>query len=116
LVSGVAFAVWWLCLSALIPQLKRSDKKWTILNIAFVTLSLALGTLGNAGSARTAQLTWIDNRNYPGGPNAFTVDQYNIPSNIFGDTGFVLCSWLQDIYLVCENLLTIVFLNPNQIL
>ena|ERR1700761_5265443 len=101
--QGVAFVLFILALSALLPQLHTSSadtKKWTYINIAFVTLVFALGTIGNAGSARTAQLTWIDNRNYPGGPNAFTVDQYNIPSNIMGDAGFVLASWCQDSYLV----------------
>lgn len=112
-VNGVAFVVFLLALSALLPQLHTSSadtKKWTYINIAFVTIVFALGTIGNAGSARTAQLTWIDNRNYPGGPNAFTVDQYNIPSNIMGDAGFVLASWCQDAYLLYRFLM---FYNMN---
>ena len=100
--EGVLFALYVLTINALVSQYRRStDKKFFFFHVFYTTMLLALGTIGNAANARVAELTWIDNRNYPGGPIAFTIDQYAIPMNVMGDSAFVVASWFQDAYVVC---------------
>lgn len=64
--------------------------------VLYITWNFILGTFGLAGGARFNQLTFIDARNYPGGPNAFVAAQYGDFVNIFGTVALVILQWFAD--------------------
>ncbi|KAI5119328.1 hypothetical protein M0805_000558 [Coniferiporia weirii] len=64
--------------------------------VAYITWNFILGTFGIAGEARFNQLTFIDARNYPGGPNAFVAAQYGDVVNIFATAAYVVLNWFAD--------------------
>jgi hypothetical protein len=45
-------------------------------------MMLILATIGFGGNARFNQMTFIDDRNFPGGPNAYTIEFYTTPCNM----------------------------------
>jgi len=98
---GILASLYVLSLSALIPQLKKpAHKNWAIFHIAYASLLLILIGIGTAGNARLAQLYWINNRNFDGGPLAFIEDETSISILRWGWSVYIVASWLQDAYVV----------------
>ena len=65
-----------------------------------MTLLLLIETLFCIVQARSVQLMYIDNRNYPGGPWQYFLDTQNLPINVmFYATLFVL-TFLADLLVV----------------
>ncbi|RDB26406.1 hypothetical protein Hypma_006563 [Hypsizygus marmoreus] len=75
------------------PRTPGQRSWWLIL---YVICILILATVGVGTNAKFIQMTYIDYRNYPGGPNAFTFDLYGAPINVADFTAFVLVDWLTD--------------------
>ncbi|EPQ58308.1 hypothetical protein GLOTRDRAFT_72606, partial [Gloeophyllum trabeum ATCC 11539] len=59
-----------------------------------------LGTLFLASSSRVAQMTFIDDRNFPGGPVVWQEAAYSIPSNLLGNVTFTIANWLADALMI----------------
>lgn len=53
--------------------------------------------------AAFTQMAFIDNRNYPGGPDAFENDMFSIPIDNAGNVAFVLSNWLSDAVVVSQH-------------
>lgn len=64
--------------------------------VVYITWNFILGTFGIAAEARFAELMFIDDRNYPGGPNAFNAAQYGDFINMFGTGAYVILNWFAD--------------------
>jgi len=107
---GIFFTLYILCMDALLPQLtkpqnqaqaqNRRDRSWAIFHIVYATCILLLNGTGTAFNARSSQLFWIDNRNYPGGPARFIEQELNLSERVSSWAVFVGASWLQDAYVV----------------
>ncbi|KAJ7362514.1 hypothetical protein DFH08DRAFT_950778 [Mycena albidolilacea] len=69
---GVHFTLFVECFQAL---LLRKDGRRNKELLAFICILFTLGNVGNAANLVLAQKTFIDNRTYPGGPNAFFLQQ-----------------------------------------
>ena len=78
----------WQCTQQLWP--KRKKNKGAILLLLYTGVIFVLATLGFAGNAKFVELTYIDDRNYPGGPNAFTNDFYSFWVNTMGFSRYFL--------------------------
>ena len=59
-----------------------------------------MGTLNLACNTRITQLEFIDNRNYPGGPNAWLFTFYSDGVNTTGNVSYVIANFLADGLLV----------------
>ena len=59
-----------------------------------------LGTIFIGANTKVNELSFIDNRNFPGGPNAYLAAFYNSTPNLIGNTMFILADWLADGLLV----------------
>ncbi|KAJ7160006.1 hypothetical protein C8R43DRAFT_881741 [Mycena crocata] len=97
LLSGVAYGVLFtISLQTLLLffQLPRAKIPWGW--VAYVSLMFTLASIGFGGNAKFNELTYIDNRNIPGGPNAYTVEFYSIPVNMMEFCAYVVMSWLAD--------------------
>jgi hypothetical protein len=68
--------------------------------IFYITLLFVIESIYTAVQARTVQIMYIDNRNYPGGPWAYFLATQNLPVNVmFYATLFVL-TFLSDLLVV----------------
>ena len=62
--------------------------------IAYVCLLFATGTLNLACNSRMIQLEFIDNRNFPGGPNAWLLVFYSDGINTTGNAAYIVANFL----------------------
>ncbi len=85
---------------------QRKEKKAALFLLVYITLLLAVETIFAAVQARTVQVIYIDNRNYPGGPWAYFLATQNLAINVmFYATLFVL-TFLSDLLVVRVMCLT----------
>ncbi|TEB33420.1 hypothetical protein FA13DRAFT_1708233 [Coprinellus micaceus] len=92
---GILFTLFVQCVYLLRNSVVARTKQAKMLSVySFVLWVLA--TLGIAGNIKFIQMTYIDYRNYPGGPNAFTFDFYTLPINMLGLVVYVLMNWAAD--------------------
>jgi len=98
ILSGVAYGILFvLATQAILLLLKPSRGKriaWQL--IAYICFLFTLATIGFAGNVKFNQMTYIDDRNIPGGPNAFTAQYYNDWVNILAFASYTVMSWAAD--------------------
>ncbi|KAH9484497.1 hypothetical protein JR316_0003979 [Psilocybe cubensis] len=77
---------------------KRMNSKGTVgqFLLLYVVVVFVLGNIGNATNIRFGEMTFIDNRNYPGGPNAFFVQQSTNKVAVLCNSAYIVNSWFQD--------------------
>jgi len=103
---GIMTCLYGFCLSVLIPQIKsRERRRWAIFHLAYTSLLAALVGIGTATNARLAQISWVNNRNFPGGPLAFITEEGNLTELILGWSAYIVASWLQDAYVIYRCLI-----------
>ncbi|KAJ7849646.1 hypothetical protein B0H14DRAFT_2509788 [Mycena olivaceomarginata] len=64
--------------------------------LIFVFILFALGNIGNATSFLFAQKSFIDDRDYPGGPGAYFVEQSTDWSAVVCNSVYIVNTWFQD--------------------
>ena len=77
--------------------------KSTYVFLVYTTCLFILGTLFVVSSSRVAQLTFIDDRAYPGGPGVWAEEQFSIPINLLGNVCAILGTWFADGLLVSHE-------------
>ncbi|KAM5531778.1 hypothetical protein V8D89_014548 [Ganoderma adspersum] len=89
----------------------------SLLPLAFIFVLFAMGTIDVACNTRMTQLMFIDNRAYPGGPNAWFSAFYSIGVNTAGNTSYVVANALADgvllwrTYTIWNSFWVILFLS-----
>ena len=67
----------------------------------YTTINFILGTLSFIGSVFVTQYTFIDDRNYPGGPIAFAyIASFSVKEDQMGRFASVFAIWTTDALLV----------------
>lgn len=74
--------------------------RFTYFLLAYITLLCSMNTIWTATSALGLQLTYIDNRNYPGGVIGFLNVEFALPSNVASLTSYIVGNVLADALLV----------------
>ncbi|KAK7045123.1 hypothetical protein R3P38DRAFT_2508878 [Favolaschia claudopus] len=64
--------------------------------LGFICILFVLGNIGNATNILFGQKTFIDNRDYPGGPNAYFIEQSTDWSAVVCNSVYIVNTWLQD--------------------
>jgi len=77
---------------------QTKSRQWGF--IAFITALFALGTINIACNTKFSQMMWIDDRNIPGGPNAWLSGDYNTPVNVLGNTAYIFSNFLADAMII----------------
>lgn len=96
--TGVQLVLWVTC--ALYLWKLRQRGRQTLLLLCYITLLLIVETIFSVVQARTVQVIYIENRNYPGGPWQYFLDtQYLAINVIFYATLFVI-TFLCDLLVV----------------
>lgn len=97
-VSGIQLVLYTSC--ALFLWKKRKERKSALFLLAYITALIMVETIFVIIQARTVQVLYVDNRNYPGGPWAYFLATQNLAINvIFYATLFVL-TFLSDCLVV----------------
>lgn len=85
---GIHIALFVSCLDLIVSRRKKERKDWILL--AYICLLFIFGTVGNALNAKWAEMIFVDDINFPGGPNAFNVDGSGLPVPLAGNTVYIL--------------------------
>ncbi len=93
---GALFVLFVQCTSLLLKQTKRSNYWTKVPFLLIVFLIFLFSTLFNGAMMKYTQLAFIENRNFPGGPNAYEDNMFAIPVNAMGNVAFTLSQWLCD--------------------
>lgn len=82
-------------------SLRKNRRSWFLLGYLCATFTAATGALGI--NVKYNQMAFIDNRNYPGGPTAFTVADYGSLIPLIGNSLTIAVTWLTDGLLVSRK-------------
>lgn len=96
---GAHATLFFTCFSALLPQRQKKPKQ-TYAFLAYITLMFLLGSAGFVSNARINELTFIENRDFPGGPNIFFLSVQGTPWAVLGHVAYMFATWLQDLLLI----------------
>lgn len=69
-------------------------------SIALVSVLFILGTLMIAGNTKFEEMMWIDDRNFPGGPDAFLQLDYDNPVMTMVNSSYIIANFLANGVLV----------------
>jgi len=97
LLTGVGYGMnvilAFMCLRAL--WLRRSDKRKRYF-FAYVSFMWLFGTIFFISCCIFTDQAFVDDRNFPGGPNSYEEDMFSVPADEIGNVAFVLANWLAD--------------------
>ncbi|KAJ7448666.1 hypothetical protein B0H11DRAFT_340224 [Mycena galericulata] len=94
---GVHLTLFFQCARALYAR--KGGKRNRELLI-FICILFILGNIGNATNIVFGQKTFIDDRDFPGGPNAFFVEESTNWSAVVCNSVYIVNSWFQDALLL----------------
>ncbi|KAJ7456070.1 hypothetical protein FB451DRAFT_616830 [Mycena latifolia] len=79
-------------------QRPRAQIAWQL--VVTVVALLALGSVAVAGNAKFSQMTFIDDRDYPGGPNGVATALFSRWANMMAWVSYILMGWLTDVFML----------------
>ncbi|GJJ11029.1 hypothetical protein Clacol_005260 [Clathrus columnatus] len=92
---GVHATLYIYCLSLFWSLRKREPRKSWIFG-AYITINFILGSIGNGVNTVETQYAFIDDRDFPGGPLAYSFATSSITVNVVGFVAYVVNAWFQD--------------------
>lgn len=93
---GINVTLYFMCFHLLLRQMTRTNCKKQIPLLVYITVTFILSTLFMTALADFTQLAFIQDRNYPGGPNAFENDMFSIPVDNIGNVCGLITMLLSD--------------------
>ncbi|KAJ3559467.1 hypothetical protein NM688_g338 [Phlebia brevispora] len=100
---GIQLLMFAYCAAYLWKQ--RRVRKHGLFILGYITLIFIVETIFLAVQARTVQICYIDNRNYPGGPWQFFLATQNLPVNVMFYATLFLITFLCDCLVVVVAML-----------
>ncbi|KAG6919945.1 hypothetical protein DXG01_013294 [Tephrocybe rancida] len=97
---GAELVIFAMCLMLLVRQTTRANWKMQVPLIAYVWVLFLCSTVFIAANSNMARLSFVDNRNFPGGPSAFEQAMFSIPVDNMGNVVFTIANWFADGLLV----------------
>ena len=65
--------------------------------LIYITIIYILSILYMAGLLQFTQQSFIDDRNYPGGPDTYEEVEFSVPVDMLGNSVMVILTWMCDI-------------------
>lgn len=96
---GIQFTLFVWCFNLLYFR-NKTRVDWIFL--AYICTLFILSNIGTAATIKFTSMSFIDYRDYPGGPAAFFIDQGFLPVSYMLNVAFVINIWLQDALIVCR--------------
>jgi len=78
----------------------RKIRKQSMFLLIYITILLAIESMFEVVQARTVQVIYIDNRNYPGGPWAYFLATQNLPINVIFIASLFTLTFLADLLVL----------------
>ena len=78
----------------------RKTQSKSLFLLGYITLLLCIETIFQIVQARTVQIVYVDNRNYPGGPWAYFLATQNLPINVVFLASYFVVTFLSDLLVV----------------
>ncbi|KAJ7753630.1 hypothetical protein DFH07DRAFT_510194 [Mycena maculata] len=94
MVFGIVICVFLQSMYQLIDGPPRRNEKRNIPLITFTLVLFALGTVFVSMDLNSLKLAWVDNRNAPGGPIAYSLAQYGKPITVVPNSCAIIGDWL----------------------
>jgi hypothetical protein len=94
----------------------RSHSKFSAFLLSYITMLCILNTIWTATSAIGLQLTFIDNRNYPGGVIGFLGVEFAMVDNVVSLAAFIIENIMADTLLVRSSVPDSLPVNPGPFL
>ncbi|KAF9077588.1 hypothetical protein BDP27DRAFT_1379385 [Rhodocollybia butyracea] len=91
---GIQLVLYYSCAIYLWKRRKQSPKSLFLLG--YITVLVSVATVFVIVQARTVQLMYVDNRNYPGGPWPFFLATQNWAVNVLFDASLFVLTFLSD--------------------
>lgn len=104
-VYGVELTLFTMCMQLLIQRMTRDNRTRTIILLVYIFVMFICGTLIIASDAQMTQLSFITERNFPGGPSAFETDEFSIPIDELGNVLISVSQWLADGLLASRHVI-----------
>ncbi|GLB39394.1 hypothetical protein LshimejAT787_0605560 [Lyophyllum shimeji] len=82
----------------LLSRPKRGKMYWAI--VAYSSVLFCLATIAIAGMLKYTELSFIDNRNYPGGPLVYWRGHLTNKIHVMGQTSVTLVPWIGDVIML----------------
>ncbi|KAG7100299.1 hypothetical protein E1B28_002074 [Marasmius oreades] len=95
---GVALTLLLVCAITFRRNLRNS--RAGLYQMLYISFMFILGTIYIASNARTMELSYVLNRNYPGGPAQYSYYIYSQPITIVGLVAFFGANWMSDALLL----------------
>lgn len=95
-VYGAELVIFLMCLNLLVRQITRKNWKIQVPLVIYIWILFICSTIFIAANSNMARLSFVDNRNFPGGPSAFETVMFSIPVDNMGNVAFVIANWLAD--------------------
>ena len=96
--TGVQLVLWTTCVTYFWKERKRG---WNIIFlICYLCLLLSIQLIFSIVQARTIEIMYIDNRNYPGGPWRYFLDTQHLAVNVIFYITFYIGTFLCDLLVV----------------
>lgn len=104
ILTGVAYGaeatIFFITFRLLLAQAKGAGYKKAVSFLIYTTLMFIMGTLIMATAMAMTQISFIDQRNFPGGPAAFETDEFSIPIDALANVCYTIANWFADALLV----------------
>lgn len=68
--------------------------------LAYVSVLFAITTVGTGAGMKWAELVWIDDRGFPGGPAAYILEEFSNPMNILSFASYIVGNFMTDLLIV----------------
>lgn len=103
LAYGVASILFVNCFYLLLQQRDRFNRKVWLIYLIYISVIFVMGTLFFVSLLVSTQQSFINNRNYPGGPAAYEAVIFSEPLNMMGNAAYVIANWLADGLMVSAS-------------
>lgn len=78
----------------LLWEKRRTQARHSYAMLAYITLVFILSSIGAGTAMHTNEQAFVDDRNYPGGPGAFDIEQNSLTIDIVGTGAYMVNAWL----------------------
>ncbi|EIW81725.1 hypothetical protein CONPUDRAFT_72131 [Coniophora puteana RWD-64-598 SS2] len=92
--QGVHLTLFALCFNMLLSTRRKTTGDW--FHLVYICVVFVLGTIGNALTSRWSEMGFIDNVNFPGGPNKFSEAENTNWVLVTSESVYVVNLWLAD--------------------
>ncbi|OBZ67518.1 hypothetical protein A0H81_12740 [Grifola frondosa] len=103
---GVVVTLFTMCFHLLFMSIRlgRPNRQKNIVLLVYISVISILGSLFMGSNSAFTDLAFVDDRNFPGGPNAYENSMFSVTADEISNVSFVLTNWCTDALMVWRYL------------